>query len=162
MYAARSAVNQKRRVVLDGDLKDAIKIAIADIDQTIRERYLAATISQRREEALFEPVLLACSLATSDELGRFQQSAVAEPLNRIVPGKNYEASTFAFHMNEFTTDKRKNVLERLGETRNYRYRFTDPMMQPFVILKGLNDGLITAELAELFEPKRQLRLSIDF
>ncbi len=162
MYAARSAVNQRRKVVTEADLKDAIRFAIADIDQTIRERYLSATISQRREEALFEPVLLACALASSDELGRFQQSAVAEPLNKIIPDKSYEASTFAFHMNEFTTEKRKNVLERLGEPRNYRYRFTDPMMQPFVILKGLHDGRVTEELTELFEPKRQLRLSIDF
>jgi hypothetical protein len=161
MYAARSAVNEKRKVVTDYDLKNAIKIAIQDIDQTIRERYLAATVSQRRDEALYEPVLLACALATSDELGRFQQSAVAAPLNKIT-GRDYEASTFAFHMNEFTTEKRQNVLRRLGETRNYRYCFTDPMMQPFVILKGLNEGLITEEIAELFEPRRQLRLSIDF
>ena len=162
MYAARSAVNQCRKVVTDLDLNDAMKIAISDIDQTIREKYLAATISQRRDEALYAPVLLACALAISDELGRFQQSAVADPLNRIVPSKNYEASTFAFHMNEFTTEKRKKVLERLGEARNYRYRFTDPMMQPFVILKGLDDALINEEIAQIFETRRQLRLSSDF
>jgi len=161
MYAARSAINEKRKVVAEHNLKNAITIAIQDIDQTIRERYLAATVSQRRDEALYEPVLLACALATSDELGRFQQSAVAAPLNKIT-GRDYEASTFAFHMNEFTTDKRQNVLRRLGEARNYRYCFTDPMMQPFVILKGLNEGLITEQIAELFEPTRQLRLSIDF
>jgi hypothetical protein len=148
--------------VTETDLDNAIKTAISDIDQTIRERYLGATISQRRNEALYEPILLACALATSDELGRFQQSAVAAPLNKILPGRNYEAATFAFHMNEFCTEKRKNVLERLGAARNYRYRFTDPVMQPFVILKGLDDGRITDEIADTFATRRQLQLSIDF
>jgi len=80
----------------------------------------------------------------------------------MMPGKNYEAATYAFHMNEFCTEKRKNVLERLGEARSYRYRFTDPTMQPFVILKGLTEGRITDEIADTFATRRQLSLSIDF
>jgi len=162
MYAARRAVESKRRRVTAKDLDEGIRLAIADVDQTIIERYLAATVSQRPNESLYEPVLLACALATSDELGRFQQSAVTAPLNKIIPGKNYEPATFAFHMNAFCSADRQNVLERLGTARNYRYRFTDPMMQPFVILKGLDDGRITDEIAETFASRRQLRLSIDF
>lgn len=161
MYAARNAIANKRRKVGEKDLDGAMKVALMDIDQTIREKYLAATVSQRPNETLYEPVLLACALANSDELGRFQQSAVAEPLNKIIPGKNYEAATFAFHMNAFCTATRQNILERLGEARNYRYRFTDPMMQPFVILKGLDDGRITDEIADIFANRRQLRLSMD-
>jgi hypothetical protein len=79
-----------------------------------------------------------------------------------VSGKNYAPATFAFHMNAFCTPQRQNVLDRLGEARNYRYRFSDPMMQPFVILKGLHDGRITDEIADIFATKRQLRLSADF
>lgn len=161
MYAARNAIANKRTKVGEKDLDEAMKVALMDIDQTIRERYLAATVSQRPNETLYEPVLLACALATSDELGRFQQSAVADPLNKIIPGRGYEAATFAFHMNAFCTPARQNILERLGEARNYRYRFTDPMMQPFVILKGLDDGRITDEIADIFANRRQLRLSID-
>lgn len=162
MYAARRAVESKRRKVTEKDLNEGIRLAIADIDQTILERYLAATVSQRPNESLYEPVLLACALASSDELGRFQQSAVTAPLNKIIPGKSYEPATFAFHMNAFCSADRQNVLERLGSPRNYRYRFTDPMMQPFAILKGLDDGRITDEIAETFATQRQLRLSIDF
>ncbi|HEU0200601.1 MAG TPA: hypothetical protein VFR86_09200 [Burkholderiaceae bacterium] len=42
-----------------------------------------------------------------------------------------------------------------------RCGFTDPMTQPFVILKGLADGRITDEIADVFASRRQLRLSID-
>lgn len=161
MYAARNAVSHKRKMVNEKDLDEAMKIALSDIDQMIRERYLSATVSQRPNETLYEPILLACALAVSDELGRFQQSAVTLPLNKIVPGRSYAPATFAFHMNAFCTPQRQNVLERLGEARNYRYRFTDPMMQPFVILKGLNDGRISDEIADIFSARRQLRLSAD-
>jgi Cdc6-like AAA superfamily ATPase len=162
MYAARNAVGRKHKAVTETDLDQAMKIALGDIDQMIRERYLGATVSQRPNDTLYEPVLLACALAVSDELGRFQQAAVTTPLNKIVSGKNYAPATFAFHMNAFCTPQRQNVLERLGEARNYRYRFSDPMMQPFVILKGLHDGRITDEIADIFATKRQLRLSADF
>jgi hypothetical protein len=162
MYAARNAISGNRRKVTERDLDEAMKVALMDIDQTTRERYLAATISQRPNEALYEHVLVACALAAADELGRFQQSAVAAPLNKILPGKNYEAATFAFHMNAFCTERRGKVLERLGEPRNYRYRFTDPLMQPFVILKALEEKRITDEIADIFANRRQLRLSTEF
>jgi hypothetical protein len=93
-------------------------------------------------------------------LGRFQQSAVAAPLNRIIPGKNYQASTFALHMNAFTDADRGCVLQRFGTARNYRYRFADPMMQPYVILKGLDDGRLNDEVAEIFSTKPQMELPL--
>jgi hypothetical protein len=117
-----------------------------------------AVRSQRAEDTLYAPVLLACAFATTDELGRFQQSAVAAPLNKIMPGKSYQASTFALHMNAFTEEDRGKVLQRFGTPRNYRYRFADPMMQPYVILKGLAEGRLSDEVAEIFSTKPQIGL----
>jgi hypothetical protein len=136
----------------------ALQASLGEIDQLLKERYYAATIS-KRGDALYEPVLLACALAQTDDLGRFQQAAVAAPLNKIVPGKDYKATTYAFHMNAMATEERKTVLQRLGDA-NVRYRFSDPMMQPFVILKGLNDKRINDEIAEVYANRRQLQLSI--
>lgn len=147
MHSAWQAIFRRNTRVSEEDVKAALGTAIADLDRTIKDSYYSATVSQRPSETLYEPVLLACALAACDELGRFQPAAVAEPLNRIVEGKNYTASTFAFHMNAFCTPARRNVLERVGEERNYRYRFTDPMMQPFVIMKGLSDNRIDDKLA---------------
>jgi hypothetical protein len=78
----------------------------------------------------------------------------------MLPGKNYQASTFALHMNAFCEPERAQVLQRFGTPRNYRYRFSDPMLQPFVILKGLNEGRLTDEIAEIFSTKPQLALSL--
>ena len=76
-----------------------------------------------------------------------------------MPGRSYQASTYALHMNAFTEPERGCVLQRFGTARNYRYRFADPLMQPYVILKGLNDGRLTDEIAEIFSTKPQMELS---
>jgi Cdc6-like AAA superfamily ATPase len=159
MHAARHAIDNHKLSVKHDDVDKALEGAIAELDQTIKEKYVMAVRSQRTEDTLYAPVLLACAFAATDELGRFQQSAVAAPLNRIIPGKNYQASTFALHMNAFTEDERGRVLQRFGTARNYRYRFADPMMQPYVILKGLNEGRLTDEVAEIFSTRPQLKIS---
>lgn len=160
MHSARYAIDNRKVVVRHDDVDKALDGAITELDQTIKEKYVMAVRSQRAEDTLYAPVLLACAFANTDELGRFQQSAVAAPLNRIIPGKNYQASTFALHMNAFTDADRGCVLQRFGTARNYRYRFADPMMQPYVILKGLDDGRLNDEVAEIFSTKPQMELPL--
>lgn len=162
MHAGRAAVKRGFPQVIAADVEKGLKSAVLELDQSIKEAYFTAIRSQRGDHTLYASVLLACALAKNDELGAFQQAAVAQPLNRIVPGKDYKPATFAFHLNEFCDPARGKTLERFGEPRNYRYRFTDPMMQPFVIMKGLADGKIDDNTAETYVNKRQLELSTDW
>lgn len=162
MHAARAAITQKTRKILSAHVDAGLVTAVTELDSSIKETYHTAVRSPRNDATLYEPVLLACALAKSDEMGEFQQSSVTEPLNRIVKGKNYRPTTFAFHMNEFCKPQRKSVLISNGEPRNVRYRFSEPLMQPFVILKGLADGLIDDVTAEVYANRRQLRLSTDW
>jgi hypothetical protein len=46
------------------------------------------------------------------------------------------------------------VLKRSGVKRRFRYRFTDPLMQPFVIMKGLADGVIDPSLLDFVEQQQ--------
>lgn len=160
MNSARYSIDNKRLMVTHGDVDKALTRSIGELDQSIKEKYMSSIRSQRGDDTLYASVLLACALAATDELGRFQQSAVTEPLNKLHPGKEYRASTFALHMNSFCEADRGNVLQRIGTPRNYRYRFTDPMLQPFVILKGLNDGVLNDATAEIFTTRPQMELSL--
>jgi Cdc6-like AAA superfamily ATPase len=162
MHAARAALTKKTIRISTENVDSALSSAVSELDASIKEDYHAAVRSPRNDATLYEPVLLACALAKSDEMGEFQQSSVTEPLNRILPGKNYRPTTFAFHMNEFCKTQRKSVLVSNGEPRNMRYRFTDPLMQPFVILKGLANGLISDATAEVYANRRQLQLSSEW
>ena len=51
--------------------------------------------------------------------------------------KNYDIPSFARHLASFANAERGSVLKKSGVKRRFRYRFTDPLMQPFVIMKGL-------------------------
>ena len=58
-------------------------------------------------------------------------------------------------MNEFSTAERGGILEVSGEKQLPRYRFRDPMMQPYVTLRGLASGKIDSSISERFSPERQ-------
>ena len=160
MHSARAAVTAKRLTIKDDHLTKGIEAALAEVDLSLRAKYTEAIISKKPKETLFESVLLACALANADDLGRFSQKDVEEPLNSIVAEKTYKATTYAFHMNEFASDARGNVLEVTGKNQLPRYRFTDPMMQPYVVLRGLAAGRINHSINEKFSPERQPLLAI--
>lgn len=160
-HAALAALNDKRTTVQDDDVFAGLSEAVKEVDQTITETYLNAVRSQRDEETLFEPVLIACALADPDDLGKFQQAGVEAPLAEIVNReKNYRASTFALHMNEFCEPKRKSILQRDGEPRAYRYAFTDAMMQPYVIIRALQNHKLSRPTFVKFVARRQRSLAI--
>jgi Cdc6-like AAA superfamily ATPase len=156
-HAAMTAINGKSKKVEENDVFDGLKEAIKDMDQTITESYLKAIVSQKPDETLYEPVLVACALAESDDLGQFQQAAVGTPLADIAPRTPpYSATTFAFHMNEFCEEKRGCILNRTGEVRNYRYAFSDAMMQPYVIIRALESERLSRVTFEKFISRRQM------
>jgi hypothetical protein len=46
---------------------------------------------------------------------------------------------------DFCEGARGCILKREGVSHRFRYRFTDPTMQPYVILKGLAEGWLSEE-----------------
>jgi hypothetical protein len=51
-------------------------------------------------------------------------------------------------LSDFCDAARGSILKREGASHRRRYRFADPMMQPYVILKGFTDGWLVDETAE--------------
>jgi hypothetical protein len=62
-------------------------------------------------------------------------------MSRIM-GRRYEIAAFSRHLADFCDKDRGSVLERTGIPRRYRFRFRNPLLQPFVIMCGLADELI--------------------
>lgn len=123
-------------------VNQAIAKAIEDAQQSIRNAYYDAIRSPRKDN-LFADVLLACALAKTNELGYFAAQDVRQPI-RGITGKNYDIPTFAQHLNEFSEIKRGRILQKTGDRRRYRYRFSDPLMQPYVIMQGVVSGKVPA------------------
>src|SRR5205814_148288 len=83
----------------------------------------------------------ACALADSDDFGYFQPVEVCPPLAALL-NEAVATDRFASHLKAFCDRK---VLCRTGGEYRWRYRFANPLMQPYVIMKGLDSGLIRQE-----------------
>jgi hypothetical protein len=105
-------------------------------DRTFADVYEAATRSAQPDN-LLRHVLTACALAKVDESGYFRPAAIKEPLSGIL-GRQVEIANFQNHLKAFIEPKRKAILQRDGEPRAYRFRFRQPAMQPFALMKGMD------------------------
>ena len=140
--AAYEALDSDRKELELDDVYMAIEIALSKAQQSILQLYHKATMSAR--ETLYVQVLLACALAKVDPLGYFAASDVREPISQIM-GKHYDIPALSRHLNDFCEPARGPILQKTGSTRKFRFRFLNPLMQPYVIMQGLNSGLISKD-----------------
>lgn len=139
--SAEIAVQDDRDVVTLPDVVSALPRAVEA--HTIQSDYVKAVRSSQPGN-LYREVLLACAIAPKNSLGYFTSGQVRDPLEVIV-GRRLDIPAFSKHMKEFLDPAKGSVLRREGKPRGYSYRFSDPMMQPYVIMSSLTDGLVTSE-----------------
>ena len=141
-HASLIAINDRRRNISVSDLPEAVSDAVANQQQSVVNAYEKATHSPR--ENLYKQVLLACTLAKTNELGYFSAVDVREPM-RLITHKDYEIPAFSQHLNDFCDERRGPILQKTGERRRFRFRFINPLLEQFVVLKGISDGMITRD-----------------
>lgn len=145
LYSAVKAIDNDRTEITIQDVADATK-KIVTTPPTILSAYNKATSSPQTQN-IYEQVLLACALAIKDELGYFPAASVGKPLT-VIMGKKYDVPSFARHLSHFCDHKHGGILQKKGDPRKLRYRFSDPMMQSFVIIHGFSTGHISKELLQ--------------
>ena len=146
--AGFAAVDRDSVTVDKQDVEEATRKAISYTNESIRSAYQRATTSPQKG-AIFKQVLLACALTSVDELGYFAAGDVRYPLN-VVAKKRYEIPQFVGHLKKFASD-RGPVLQSYGEQWKRRYRFRDPLMRPYVVLTGIESGLVEADAIEFLQ-----------
>jgi hypothetical protein len=147
LHASRAALNGGTTQIDDKALSAGIEDAIRGAEQSHLDAYMKA-VSSNRSDALFKQVLLACALAETDDRFAFTSGALRAPLKAM--DHEMEIPAYAQHLKKFTAPERGRVLKRTGGRRQYRYRFTRPLLQPYVVLRGISEGLITPSAAERF------------
>lgn len=145
LLSATAALDEDSLTITDIEVDKSIKAAIERAQQSVQNLYHRATSSPRTDN-LFREVLTACALARTDQLGYFAPSDVRSPLSKIM-GKSYDIPAFARHLKLFCDTDRGPILQRTGPQRRYRYRFINPLMQPYVILAALASKKIDSSLA---------------
>ena len=150
LHAVRAACDRGSKLVESSDVAQAFKQAVRTTHQSIISKFTEA-IRCAQKDALYSHVLLACAVTASrsvDALGYFTSSRVLEPLKEILPGKALQIASYSKHLGEFCEEKRGCVLERTGQQRNYRYRFSDPLLPSYVIINGIASGLLDQSVAD--------------
>lgn len=140
LHAARAALDLKSMEIADEVVGRAIEKAVDGAQQSISNSYYEAIRSPRKDN-LFGDVLLSCALAETDQQNTFAAQDIRSPM-RDITGRPYEIPSFAQHLNEFCDAKRGPILHRTGTKRKFRYRFVNPLMQPFVIMQGFKRARI--------------------
>lgn len=147
LNAIRQTLIMNSKHVKLGDVRAGIESAVDDAQHSAVSAYQAATQSSYKTH-LYKEVLLACALVRGDELGFFAASDLRAPLNRIL-GRQVTIGAFAEHLDKFCSEQRGDILIKVGTKRNFRYRFKNPLLKPFVVIRGFVDGLLRNSLLEV-------------
>lgn len=141
--SATRAVKELRSKITEIDVDKSIDEMLQGSLRSLRDNYDRATASNQPGN-LFQEVLLACALAKSDDNGYFVPASVRDPLSKIL-GKPMTIAQYQSHLALFNSDVRGNILQRIGEERTFRFRFREPAMQPYVLMKGVASGMVNRE-----------------
>lgn len=156
--AALAAIGRKSLNINGNDVDAAVRRVLEKSEESVQENYAKAVHSNRNDN-LYREVLLACAMAETNDRGTFAPATVCTPLTAILKrDKPVEIAAFQQHLQKFILDERGRILVRIGQERSYRYRFADPMMQPYVIMKGVEQGLVDSTALEVLSSPAQLSL----
>lgn len=129
-----------RSHITGADVEQAIEFALNDMHVSVTKAYYAAVTANR--PTLYPNVVLACAMVSPDDRGFFAAKAVVDPLSKVMR-KHYDIPAFGPHLDKLASPERGPVLLKEGAPRRFRYRFLNPLMQPFVLMKGIASGDIT-------------------
>ncbi len=141
-FAAQAALGRRRPEVTSRDVDVAVARAIDRAHQSIVEAYRDATVGGQR--SIRPQLLLACALAAEDEFGFFAASDARDALGRILD-KPPGSAALARQLDELSSEDRGAVLQKHGPAKAARYRFVDPLLQPYVAMRGVSDGVVRVQ-----------------
>jgi hypothetical protein len=129
--AAQAALSERHADVGGPEVDFAVERAIQRAQQSVTEAYL-------RAETVGAP-LLAAALAEDDEFGFFGTSDAAVHLERV--GDTANRDELPAVLDRLANDL--GILQTREAADGRRYRFANPLLPPYVVMRGLADGLVT-------------------
>lgn len=145
LHGTKSAIERKSKTVQHQDLRRGMQTSLESWQQSIKTTYYKGTTSQQPSN-LFAQVVLACAFAQTDEFGYFSATNIRDALRLIISERSYKVPRFARHLAQLSGPERGNLLDRTGPKRKVRYRFNNPLMRPYIIMRGFHEGALRGEL----------------
>jgi Cdc6-like AAA superfamily ATPase len=153
--ACYAAIVQGQTDVSDDHVRRGVYAALDEIRQSTLSSYDTAVYSAHKNATLCD-TLTACALAETDRLGFFAPSDVRDPLTNIRKKPALvQIASFTHHLEEFCEPKRGSVLEKRGDKRRVRYRFTDALMEPYVVMRAFVEGRLDVAMLTANVPRSE-------
>jgi energy-coupling factor transporter ATP-binding protein EcfA2 len=142
MLTGYAALDSGRVIATKEDVELAIRRSVENAKQTIVSSYYQAVSSPH--QSIYREILLAAALCPTSELGYFSAGDLRNSLF-VITKKQYGVDGYMRHLNHFCSKERGNVLEKKGERRRFRFRFRESIMEPYIIMRGIKERLISEE-----------------
>ncbi|MEH1888458.1 MAG: ATP-binding protein [Nostoc sp.] len=126
-YSAKTAIEEGKSQIVHEHFVKAINDCIMNVNQTVRDAYQKATITSKGESK-FEDVIGSCSLAKTDEYETFTANDLIEPFFQI-KGEKVKRESLTYYLSRLCSEERDNLLEKVGTSKNIRYRFKYPLIK---------------------------------
>jgi Cdc6-like AAA superfamily ATPase len=151
--ASVRAVKLQSNTIQNQDIRTAIQESLKNAQASVRDDYNKAADGQRKGTR-YPAILLACATADTDEYGYFKPPDVKYKPVVDEHGEGPEVDCSEY-LNRLSTDVTRGlILERSGEARKYKYRFKNALIKPYIIIKGIKDGIVSnAALNNICENK---------
>jgi Cdc6-like AAA superfamily ATPase len=144
-YAHLLAQEGARQAILQGETEitfdhvfNGLHVGMSKLDHSLTSAFDQATYTAKPSR--FSDVLFACVLVRPDDDGYFSPAALREPYSTIM-GQPRDIDHYNPHLTALSQE-RGHILHRKGPERNRRYRFSDPLMEPYILLRGIAAGKI--------------------
>lgn len=135
---ARKALIAGETTITFGHVIEGMQAGLRKLDHSLSSAFDKATYTARRSR--YEDVLYACAWGRPGTDGYFSPASIREPYSVIV-GKRQDIGNYNPQLKALS-EGRGEILECKGPERSRRYRFSDPLMEPYVLLRGISSGRI--------------------
>lgn len=133
--AASYAISSNTNTVSIEHFTYAVKRSIQTTAQSLRSSYQKAIITSKGPSH-FEEVLAACALSSLDEYDCFTNSGTLVHFKGKKKSKSsMTTKDLRYYLDALCKEEKGNILEKIGQGSNIRYKFRNPIMRAFIRLK---------------------------
>jgi hypothetical protein len=149
-YAAFYAVEHSLDEIDDAAFYTAVKASLEDTYHSVQEYY--NKVLSEGDSRTLQPLLLAAAVAPEDESGAFYSSDLKKPLRTIKGKPLLMLRPLRHYVDELALAGGGSVLERIGRPKSRRYRFRNPVIKPYIIMRAYRDGVIGEDAFDKLVP----------
>lgn len=132
-FIAVEAVENKEILINENHFNNAVLLSIENSDYTLKEAYTKAVKSAKNKNQ-FEDIIYACASAQTGDDDTYTTDIILQEFNKLRNSETKEES-IRYNLGMLCRADRGLILEKIGSSKNRKYRFRNPLMRAFVKLK---------------------------